>query len=111
MYWSEDEDIVVVWKDNNIVKVLSNHQGIEPIQKVSCYSRSEKKKVSLPQGNCISDYNKYMEGVDKMDWMVNKYKMKIISKKRYFPIFTFDRHGNSKCTCALRNREWKNSTT
>ena len=88
MYWSEDEDIAVVWKDNNIVKVLSNHQGIEPIQKVSCYSRSEKKKFSLPQQNCISDYNKYMGGVDKMYRMVNKYRIKIKSKKYHFPTFT-----------------------
>ena len=37
---------------------------------------------------CICDYSKYMGGVDKMDWMINMYRIKIKSKKWYFPIFT-----------------------
>ena len=28
-----------------------------------------------------------MGGVDKLDWYINKYRMKIRSKKWYFPIF------------------------
>ena len=29
-----------------------------------------------------------MGGVDKMDWLINKYRIKIRAKKWYFPLFT-----------------------
>lgn len=77
-----------VWKDNNIVKMLSNHQGVEPSENVGRWSRTEKKKVKVQQPFCIHQYNKYMGGVDKLDWNVNKYRIKIRGKKWYFPIFT-----------------------
>lgn len=87
--FDENNDIfAVTWKDNNIVKVLSNHQGLEPIHHVSRYSRTDKKPATVPQPKCISDYNKYMGGVDKLDWLVNKYRIKIRGKKWYFPIIT-----------------------
>ena len=48
----------------------------------------EEKNVTLLQPMCVCDYNKYMGGVDKMDWMVSKYRIKIESKKWYFTMFT-----------------------
>lgn len=78
----------VVWKDNNIVKVLSNHEALEPQQSVSRWSRERKEKVKVCQPKCIASYNKWMGGVDRMDWSINKYRVKIRGKKWYFPIFT-----------------------
>ena len=34
----ENNIFAVVWKDNNVMKALSNHQRIEPIQQVSRHS-------------------------------------------------------------------------
>lgn len=70
--------MAVTWKDNNVVKVLSNHKYIEPICHVTRYSRTEKKDVRVPQPKLISEYNK--GGVDKLDWNVQKYRIKIGGK-------------------------------
>ncbi|XP_017795699.1 PREDICTED: piggyBac transposable element-derived protein 3-like [Habropoda laboriosa] len=83
-----NEIFCVVWKDNKCVKVLSNHQGIQPLNNVTRWSKSEKKQIKIDQPYCISNYNKFMGGIDKLDWNVNKYRIKIRGKKWYFPIFT-----------------------
>ena len=85
---SKSDIFAVVWKDNNNVKMLCNHQGTLPVQKVKRWSRQNKKQVTLNQPKCIADYNSHMGGVDKMDWLINKYKIKIRAKKWYFPLFT-----------------------
>lgn len=85
---TQNEIICVAWKDNKCVRILSNHQGIEPISHVSRWSKTEKKQVKIVQPHCINNYNKFMGGVDKLDWYVNKYRIKIRAKKWYFPIFT-----------------------
>ena len=89
---NKNEIFVVGWKDNNNVKVLSNHQGDlitkKPTQKVKRWSRQKKEQVTLEQPMCIANHNKFMGGVDKMDWLLNKYWTKIRRKIWYFPIFT-----------------------
>lgn len=80
--------LAVTWKDNNVVKIMSNHEKVEPFSKVKRYCRKEKKHVDVSQPNLISNYNKYMGGVDTLDWNVQKYRIKIRGKKWYFPLFT-----------------------
>lgn len=46
------------------------------------------KKINVPQPKCISDYNTHMDGVEKRDWVIDKYRIKIHAKKWYFPVFT-----------------------
>ena len=43
--------------------------------------------MQIPQLLCIADYIAYMGGVDKLDWLVNKYKVKICEINWYFPLF------------------------
>ncbi|XP_035227615.1 piggyBac transposable element-derived protein 3-like [Stegodyphus dumicola] len=52
------------------------------------WSRTEKKDIQVPQPKLISEYNKYMGGVYKMDWNVQKYRIRIRGKKWYFPLLT-----------------------
>lgn len=85
---TNNEVLALIWKDNNAVKMLSNHQSIAPLAAVKRYSKTEKKYVDLLQPNLIGEYNKYMGGVDKLDWHVQKYRIKIRGKKWYFPLFT-----------------------
>ncbi|XP_066958973.1 piggyBac transposable element-derived protein 2-like [Macrobrachium rosenbergii] len=76
-----------VWKDNNNVRLLSNYRGSQPTQKVKRWSKRKKMLVTVDQPKCLAEYNSYIGGVDKMDWMINK--IKIRGKKWYFPIFTY----------------------
>lgn len=80
--------LAVIWKDNNAVKMLSNHETIEPLVSVKRYSKTQKKHIDILQPNLVSSYNKYMGGVDKLDWHIQKYRIKIRGKKWYFPLFT-----------------------
>ena len=84
---SKSNIFAVVWKDYNNVKMLSNHQGTLPAQKVKRWSRQNKKQVTLNQPKCITDYNSHISGIDKMDWLINKYRIKIRAKKWYFSLF------------------------
>ncbi|XP_035215775.1 piggyBac transposable element-derived protein 3-like [Stegodyphus dumicola] len=71
---SRNEILAVTWNDKSCVRLLSNHETSEPISEVKPWSRTEKKDIQVPQPKLISEYNKYMGGVDKMDWNVQKYK-------------------------------------
>lgn len=84
----KNEILALTWKDNNCVKVLTNHQTIHPLVTVQRYNKAEKKKCDVQQPHVIAQYNKYMGGVDKLDWHVNKYNVKIRGKKWYFRLFT-----------------------
>ena len=68
-YFFDEQNKVfaVTWKDNISVKDMSNNEGLHPMQKVSRWSKNEKKSVKIDQPYCISTYNKSMGGIDKMD--------------------------------------------
>lgn len=83
-----NEIFCVVCKDIKCVKVLSNHQSIQPLNNVTKWSKSEKKQIKIDQPYCKSNYNKFMGGVDKLDSNLNIYRIKIHGKKWQFPIFT-----------------------
>ncbi|XP_035215200.1 piggyBac transposable element-derived protein 3-like [Stegodyphus dumicola] len=74
---SRNEIIAVTWNDNSCVMLLSNHETIEPISEMKRWSRTEKTDIQVPQTKLISEYNKYMGGVDKRDWNVQKYRIRI----------------------------------
>ncbi|GBN43915.1 hypothetical protein AVEN_138596-1 [Araneus ventricosus] len=78
----------LVWKDNCIVKTLSNHLDFLPLGHGQRWSRTEKKQVLIPKPDAIANYSKNMVDVDKIDWNIQKYRTKIRGKKWYFPIFT-----------------------
>ena len=78
----------LVCKDNNTVKMLSNHQEVLPLHRASRWSKAEKRQLSIPQPDAVHHYNKDMGGVNKLDWLIQKYRIKIRAKKWYFPVFT-----------------------
>lgn len=81
------ENIVAVrWNDNAVVTLLSTEFGVEPLKTAKRYSRSEHKKIDIPQPNIISHYNRNMGGVDQMDANVSVYRIAIRGKKWYMPI-------------------------
>ena len=52
------------------------------------FSRAHKKDIQVPQPKLIAEYNGNMGGVDKMDWNVQKYRIRVRGKKWYFHLVT-----------------------
>ena len=84
----ENEVLAVTWTDNSCVKLMRNHETIEPIALAKRWNRAEKKYKQITQPRLITAYNKHMGGVDKMDLSVQKHRIKIRGKKWYFPLLT-----------------------
>lgn len=78
--------VAVGWKDNNVVYILSNKSGVAPLQQIQRYSVTKKQKITVPQPNVISHYNKCMGGVDLLDNNIANYRINIRGKKWYMPI-------------------------
>ena len=88
------EDISLVrWKDNKVVTMVSNKHGIEPLQKTARWSKEEKKKVLVDMPAAVAVYNRTMGGVDLHDQFVANYRVRIRSKKWWWPLFIW--HVNS----------------
>jgi len=80
--------LFVKWNDNSLVTVGTNYQSVEPIAAAKRWSTSLKQKISIPLPHLMAKYNKFIGGVDHLDWLVQKYRIGIRSKKRYFNLFT-----------------------
>lgn len=78
---------LVKWNDNSIVTAISTHYNVEPLTTAKRYDRKAKKEVSLPQPAVISSYNKYMGGVDLHDNGVANYRIRVMGKKWWWPLF------------------------
>lgn len=85
----ETQISVVRYNDNNIVTVASNKVGVSPLGKAKRWSLSEKKKIEILQPACISAYNLYMGGVDRLDQNVSCYRTAIRMKKWYWQLLMF----------------------
>jgi DNA excision repair protein ERCC-6 len=72
-YRSDNNVMIVQWKDNRVVYMGSNTVGIGPIKKVKRYSQEAKMKIDVPQPACFTEYNKGMGGVDILDRFTSQY--------------------------------------
>lgn len=79
----------VVWKDNKVVRLASTYVGIRPFEtvndneqraKAARYDRKEKAYVEIDCPQIIREYNAHMGGVDLMDGLVGRYKVRTKSK-------------------------------
>ena len=80
---------LIRWKDNNIVTVCSTVFSTEPMSKVQCWSRVEKRRIDIDRPHVIERYNKTMGGTDCQDQHINNYHTGIRGKKWWFPLFTW----------------------
>ncbi|XP_068213979.1 piggyBac transposable element-derived protein 3-like [Palaemon carinicauda] len=78
--------LLVRWKDNAVVSVVSNISPVYPLESVSRWSAKDKKKISVSRPYLIGDYNRHMGGTDRMDQNINCYRISIRMKKWWWPI-------------------------
>jgi len=81
--------LAVHWNDNNVVTVVSNCFGIEPVIQVKRWSAADKKRVQIPMPNMIMQYNHFMSGTDRMDQNIAKFHINIRIKKWWWALFCF----------------------
>ena len=87
--FEEEKEICITrWNDNKAVTVGSNFIRVEPVTNFLRFSRSERKHVQVEQPKLITDYNKFMGGVDLADNMVSNYRIRVRGKKWWWPIFS-----------------------
>ncbi|KAL1497396.1 hypothetical protein ABEB36_008374 [Hypothenemus hampei] len=78
---------LVKWNDNSIVTMISTHYHVQPVTNVKRYDRKQKKQVAIPQPAIVSVYNKHMGGVDLHDNGVANYRISVMGKKWWWPLF------------------------
>lgn len=60
---------------------------MDPVVKVSRFDRKQEKRVDVDCLNIIQVYNKHMGGVDLLDGLLGRYKIKMRSRKWYMRVF------------------------
>jgi Transposase IS4 len=78
--------LAVRWNDNNVVTVLSNCYGVHPMVQVKRWSAAQKKHVQIPMRNLIAQYNRFMDGTDRMDQNIPKCRTHIRINYNYNPL-------------------------
>ena len=75
---------VLKWMDNRSVLLCSNFVGAEPIDTCSRFSRREKRRVEVKRPNMVTEYSRYMGGVDLHDMLNGLYSIDRRGNKFYF---------------------------
>lgn len=87
-YDKENSLLLVRWKDNSIVTMMTNYDSIYPLSKVKRWSKEQKQRIDVPQPHLFANYNSAMGGVDLLDQAVNNYRICIQGKKWWWPLWT-----------------------
>ncbi|XP_045463751.1 piggyBac transposable element-derived protein 3-like [Harmonia axyridis] len=75
-----------LWKDNKCVRLASTYVGIKQFikdneteveQKIARYDRVQKKRIEVDCPTIIREYNAHMGGVDLMDGLIGRYRIKM----------------------------------
>ncbi|CAH2005856.1 unnamed protein product [Acanthoscelides obtectus] len=89
-YITETEGVPIssiAWKNNKIVSLVSTFCGTLPKSKADRCDKSQNKRVEIDCPKIVKEYNKHMGGVDLMDSLIGRYRIKLISRKWYFRLF------------------------
>ena len=80
---THDNIRVTRWRDNKAVTVASTVYGSDPVQQVSRWSGTEKKKIKVDRPSVLREYNKSLGFTDRMNQNVNLYRIDVHGKKFY----------------------------
>ena len=64
--------MVLAWRDKQVVKMISTCHH-DKMEQVEVWKRGVHHKVSVLKPQCVAEYNRYMNGVDKMDQNITYY--------------------------------------
>ena len=79
--------IVVKWVDNNVVQLVSNFIGIEPMTSIERWCEKETKREDIPCPQIVKQCNKSMGGVDLADMPIALHRIPCNTKRWYQKIF------------------------
>ncbi|KAK3929384.1 PiggyBac transposable element-derived protein 2 [Frankliniella fusca] len=86
----KDQEIVVVkWKDNKPVTLISSWCGVEPITLVKRWQKADHHYHDVPRPKIVEVYNGHMGGVDVFDMQCELYRPPSRAKRWPIPIFAF----------------------
>ncbi|XP_050059682.1 piggyBac transposable element-derived protein 3-like [Aphis gossypii] len=77
----------VIWKDNKLVTLLSSYCGILPEMSINRFDKKSKRNMEVKCPSIIKEYNRHMGGVDLLDSLIGRYKIKIRTKKWYMRVW------------------------
>ena len=83
-----DDVALVSWHDNQFVNVASNVYDALPTSRKSRWNRKEK-IVQVEMPGTIQQYNQAMGGVDLFDQSVAAYRIRVRSKKWWWPLLNW----------------------
>lgn len=79
---TEEGDVVLVrWLDNGVVNVASMQVGCGSVDVASRWSDASKERIEILCPEATLEYNKFMGGVDKLDFVTALYNMKAKTRK------------------------------
>lgn len=82
---TEEGDVVLVrWLNNGVVNIASTQVRCGSVGVASRWSDASKERIEVPCPEAILEYNKFMGGVDKLDFVMALYSMK--AKTRKWPV-------------------------
>ena len=84
-YATDGNNLVVSWKDNKVVTTATNYVSCNPVGTAKRWSKAEKKKIDVPMPHPFKVYNHHMGGVDLFDQFISTYRVRIRSKKWWWP--------------------------
>lgn len=95
---------LVTWKDNKSVTLASNLHSAQPISSKTCWSRKDKREVSVPLPKIVREYNQAMGGVDLFDEAVAAYRVHLRSKKWWRPLLNWGINASAVNAWRLRQK-------
>jgi len=78
---------VLRWQDNKLVHTISTYAGAIPEDKAKRFDRKSRTTIEITRPYAISEYNRFMGGVDIMDRMIAHYPHGFKNRKWYLRIF------------------------
>lgn len=78
----EEGDVVLVrWLDNGVVNIASTQVGAGEVGVAKRWSVAAKERIEIPCPEAILYYNRFMGGVDKLDFVMALYPMRAKTRK------------------------------
>ncbi|KAG0410887.1 hypothetical protein HPB47_011993 [Ixodes persulcatus] len=74
---TEEGDVALVrWLDNGVVNIALTQVGYGAVGVATRWSEAAKERVEIPRPEAVLQYNRFMGGVDKLDFVMALYPMK-----------------------------------